>query len=203
MKDYGIAKNFGTQRVVEKDDSCNSVLTLDLLQAAFKKVAEVSARDFPTVDTINRYNGKFVMQDTSAQPLSWTGGYGVSNTLAQQLGLNPPASPKPAPTMTRLTTFEDWTILLEDGKLVAVNSSGNTVRAKGALLSAGGRAWMYTGGKLWSGELERHETEQEIRISAAREAEQKVYLSYQKKLDAIAAKESKLIDARDEALRNL
>lgn len=113
------------------------------------------------------------------------------------------AHPQPTKTMTRLTTFNDWTILLEDGKLIAVDSFSNTVRAKGELLSAGGRAWMWKDGLLWSGELERHESEKEIRDTEKRFAADKIRDKHNKKIALAEKKLDELNAAKSQALRSL
>lgn len=74
-------------------------------------------------------------------------GYQLGGTFADTpfiaSNTNNTQTPKP---MSRLTTSGDWTILLEDGKLVAVDSNGRTIRAVGSLLSADGNAWMWHDG---------------------------------------------------------
>lgn len=120
-------------------------------------------------------------------------GYQLGGTFADTpfiaSNTNNTQTPKP---MTRLTTSGDWTILLEDGKLVAVDSNGRTIRAVGSLLSADGKAWMWHGGKLWSGTLELTDTEAGVRqkerdlaIMEKRMKEQKIFLKQEEKIRKI------------------
>lgn len=118
-----------------------------------------------------------------------------------------PSTPK---NMKRLTTYNDWTILLENDKLVAIDSRGNTVRAVGSLISAGGKAWMWKDGRLYSGELTQLLTEEQEKAQAKQEAINKIRAKYNKQLDRISVKDDKLnalrdkiYTQRDEELRSL
>lgn len=118
-------------------------------------------------------------------------GYQLGGTFADDpfiaSNINNIQTPKP---MTRLTTSGDWTILLEDGKLVAVDSNGRTIRAVGSLLSADGKAWMWHGAKLWSGALELTDTEAGVR--------EKERLN---KIRELRLKQQKLNEKQDNAIR--
>ena len=100
------------------------------------------------------------MNETSPWQIGSNFGLGTQLTNTHTININNIKTPKP---MTRLTTSGDWTILIEDDKLVAVDSTGKTIRAVGSLLSADGKAWMWHGGNLWSGVLELTDTEAGIR----------------------------------------
>ena len=65
-------------------------------------------------------------------------------------------------TMIRLTTSGKWTIALKNGKLFAFDELGHTIEAVGSLISVDGKAWLYHGGQLWSGVLEKVETERDV-----------------------------------------
>ncbi len=121
---------------------------------------------------------------------------GTLSLLSSSPYINTPTLPK---TMTRLTNSGDWTILLEEGKLVAVNSNGKTVRAVGSLLSADGKAWMWHNNKLWSGVLEETDTEAGLReketqakVRAMREKEAKLSVKEDKAICAVVEKFNKL-----------
>ena len=114
----------------------------------------------------------------------------------------PTKTPTPI-KMTRLTTYENWTILLRDNKLVAVNEKGETVEAIGSLLSAGGKAWMWKGGQLWSGVLERTLTEKQEQEAEKEEKVLNVYKKYNKQLEKLEDKQEALVRKRDEELRSL
>ena len=141
----------------------------------------------PSEDIVERYNN-FLAQQAQHQAKKESIMNNFSGSFfTQQFGSfsNNLISP-----MKRLTTSGDWTILLEANKLVAVNSEGVTIRSTGSFLSADGKAWMWKDGKLWSGILEEHETEEGKR----------------KKIEAdIAIKKAerraKILQKRDEAVR--
>lgn len=156
-------------------------------------------------ERVNQTKKEKKMTDEQARQYGYNGVGTISqfdyNKLFGAPYTNAPSTNK---TMTRLTQYNDWTILLgNDSKLSAVDSTGQTIHAKGSLLSAGGRAWMYVNGQLWSGELERHETEKEARENEKKAAAEKVRAKFHKRLATLNDKELKLIEARDEALRSL
>jgi hypothetical protein len=105
--------------------------------------------------------------------------------------------------MTRLTTYENWTILLRDNKLVAVNEKGETIEAIGSLLSAGGKAWMWKGGQLWRGTLERTLTEKEEQFNEESRKREAVLKKYNSKIHALKDKTDALYEKRDEELRSI
>jgi hypothetical protein len=105
--------------------------------------------------------------------------------------------------ITRLTTYENWTILLRDNKLVAVNEKGETIEAIGSLLSAGGKAWMWKGGQLWSGVLERTLTEKQEQEAEITKKHSAIHMKYIKKFEALEDKQEALQRKRDEELRSL
>ena len=129
------------------------------------------------------------MNETSPWQISSSFGLGTQLTNTHTININNIQTPNP---MTRLTTSGDWTILLENDKLVAVDSTGKTIRAVGSLLSADGKAWMWHGGKLWSGALELTDTEAGVRekerVNKIRERqlkEQKILLKRDEKVGKI------------------
>ena len=101
-------------------------------------------------------------------------------------------------TIERLTTFNGWTIALEkvnrpdlDMKstvLIAFNDSGETIRAKGCLLSAGGNAWMWHEEQLWTGPLALVKTERQEKSDVYLEKCYKLDAKYYQKIDALHEK---------------
>jgi hypothetical protein len=104
-------------------------------------------------------------------------------------------------TMTRLTTSGDWTIALnENNKLVAFDSNGQSITAVGSLIYANGRAWMWNGGKLWSGVMEHVEGEAEARTRAEHEEKIKAFATRQKIIEKYNAKIQALTEQKIAAL---
>jgi hypothetical protein len=158
-------------------------------------------------DNVNSYfdtTTGFKMYDPANQckKPEWYG-QGVADQLKKMTEFKVPCQTPTPLKMTRLTTYENWTILLRDNKLVAVNEKGETIEAIGSLLSAGGKAWMWKGGQLWSGVLERTLTEkqeQEEEKEAKREA---IYKKYRTKIEKLDDKQEALVAKRDQELRSL
>jgi hypothetical protein len=111
---------------------------------------------------------------------------------------------KPTPTnMTRLTTHNDWTIALRDNKLIAFDSKGNTVEAVGKIISAGGNAWMWDNGTLYTGVLAPVKTEKQIELERISKEKDKVVKKYEKRVNAAHEKAEKLQHAFQEEYQNV
>ena len=203
-------QTFGDWRVFEYELDTDTYLTQHTSGRVARVSKEFVADQIEKEKHLNSYTGRFVNPDNT----SFGYGFGQAqrqvnyNTLAEKAEAQRTETLKQfqyqfSKIMTRLTQYNDWTILIEDNKLIAVNSSNNTVRAKGSLLSAGGRAWMYTHGQLWSGELERHETEKEARDNVKHLALEKIREKHNKKIALAEKKLDDLNAAKSQALRNL
>lgn len=112
--------------------------------------------------------------------------------------------------MKRLTSYNDWTILVENDKLVAVSSTGETIRAVGSLISAGGKAWMWKNARLYSGELAEVLTEQQEAQQKKEAAQKAVIMKYEKMLDknldkakGVSSEYDKIRTQRDKELQAL
>jgi hypothetical protein len=93
------------------------------------------------------------------------------------------------PTMKHLTTHNNWIIALRNGKLVAFDNKGGFIEALGSVIYAGGYAWMYVDGQLWSGALERHHTDAE----KLAEKQEQVRRKYVEKLNKIHEKSTQQV----------
>lgn len=188
---FGVAKEPGSFWVTNPGDSVNVNSQFASAEEALRKI-ELAAQNYG-------YNNSKPQQQTQWVGLSeqiMRQNKEMAEKAARTQQLNP------TKTMTRLTSYNDWTILLGENKLVAVNSNNVTIRAVGSLLSAGGKAWMWKDGQLWSGELERTITELEEKQEERKKKKNAIYEKYAKKIDKAITESNKLMQKRDEELYN-